>query len=126
MAPAAHLPSHTSPLSTTPLPHWAEQSESLALLQPVGQQPSPPVQAVIALFTHAAAQPLPTTESAVHATLSLHDVGQEPAPAAIAVSHFSPLSSTPLPHTALQSASFVALQPPGQQPSPATHAVTVA
>jgi hypothetical protein len=36
--------SQVSPGSTTLLPHWAEQSESLTALQPVGQQLSPEVQ----------------------------------------------------------------------------------
>ena len=38
------FPSQSSVPSTTPLPHIALQSVSLALVQPAGQQPSP--------FTH--------------------------------------------------------------------------
>lgn len=38
---AGQLPSQVSPLSTVPLPHVAEQSLSLLLVQPAGQQPSP-------------------------------------------------------------------------------------
>ncbi len=41
------LPSQLSPGSSTPLPQLAEQSESVALVQPAGQQPSPWTQALI-------------------------------------------------------------------------------
>ena len=41
--------SQVSPESTTPLPQLAEQSVSLALVQPVGQQPSPETHAVMRL-----------------------------------------------------------------------------
>jgi hypothetical protein len=41
--------SHVSPISTTPLPQLAEQSESVAAPQPVGQHPSPGVQVLMAL-----------------------------------------------------------------------------
>ena len=39
--------SQVSPFSTTPLPHFGEQSESLLALHPEGQQPSPPKQEVM-------------------------------------------------------------------------------
>jgi hypothetical protein len=41
--------SQVSPLSTTPLPHLAAQSVSVLGSQAAGQQPSPDVQAVMAL-----------------------------------------------------------------------------
>jgi hypothetical protein len=44
---AGQLPSHVSPFSTVPLPHVAEQSVSFVLLQPLGQQPSPELHALM-------------------------------------------------------------------------------
>ena len=48
--------SHFSPGSTTLFPHCALQSLSLVASQPLGQQPSPSSQAVIALCRHCAEQ----------------------------------------------------------------------
>lgn len=39
---AGQLPSQVSPGSRTPFPQYGEQSLSLPLVHPVGQQPSPP------------------------------------------------------------------------------------
>ena len=41
--------SQVSPVSTTPLPHVGEQSESTLALHPAGQQPSPATQVVMAV-----------------------------------------------------------------------------
>jgi hypothetical protein len=43
---AGQLPSHISPVSTVPLPQFAEQSVSVTLVHPSAQQPSPPVHEV--------------------------------------------------------------------------------
>ena len=48
--------SQVSPLSTTPLPQLAEQSESSAALHPAGQQPSPPTQVLMVLLLQATLQ----------------------------------------------------------------------
>jgi hypothetical protein len=40
-ARVGQLPSQVSPLSITPFPQLTEQSLSVLLLQPAGQQPSP-------------------------------------------------------------------------------------
>ena len=48
--------SQVSPLSTTPLPHFGAQSESLLALHPAGQQPSPATQVVMAVWVHATLQ----------------------------------------------------------------------
>jgi len=64
---AGQLPSQTSPGSTWPLPHDAEQSLSLLWLQPAGQQPSPPTQALTAAWVQAVVQALPTVASVVQA-----------------------------------------------------------
>ena len=42
--------SQVSPFSTTPLPQFGEQSESLLALHPAGQQPSPETQVVMAVW----------------------------------------------------------------------------
>lgn len=70
--------SQVSPGSVTPLSHWTGQSESLLALQPEGQQPSPPAQAVIVVNTQSASQlaALPWRVSVVHTLLSLQLVGQ--------------------------------------------------
>jgi hypothetical protein len=44
---AGQFPSQVSPVSTVELPHVAEQSLSLLLLHPAGQQPSPVTQVVM-------------------------------------------------------------------------------
>jgi len=99
--------------STTPLPQVELQSESLLLLQPAGQQPSPLWQAVIATLLQTTLQFCgePTIESAVHALPSLQSVGQLP-------SQVSPGWTTPSPQKPLQSESFAVVHPAGQQPSP--------
>jgi hypothetical protein len=113
---AGQLPSHVSPGSTTRLPQLAEQSLSLLLLQPAGQQPSPVVHWVSAWCAHAAlhVDALPVIESCVHGFLSSQSAGQLP-------SQVSPVSTTPLPQDAEQSLSVPELHPAGQQPSPPLH-----
>jgi len=112
------LPSQVSPTSSVPLPQDGEQSLSVPLLQPAGQQPSPEVQAETRTKEHAALQfcRLPVTESLVHAFPSLQLVGQLP-------SHVSPDSTVLFPQDAEQSPSLVLLHPAGQQPSPAAQLV---
>jgi hypothetical protein len=49
-SPGAVPPSsHSSPISTTPLPHTGAQSLSVLALAPGGQQPSPSIAWVIAV-----------------------------------------------------------------------------
>ena len=112
------FPSHVSPESTMPSPQLGEQSLSVRVVQPGGQQPSPPVQAVMAAKAQAALQvdALPTSVSSVQALPSLQLSGQ-------LSSHASPRSTTPSPHVSEQSSSFGAVQPEGQQPSPFAQAV---
>lgn len=109
---AGHAPSQISWASTTPLPQDAEQSSSVVLLHPAGQQPSPAAQPVRAACVQAALHDslAPVIESTVQAMPSSQDVGQSP-------SQVSPASRTPLPHDAEQSSSEDALQPAGQHPS---------
>ena len=114
--------SQVSPDSTTPLPQVGGQSESalvVLVLHPVGQQPSPALQAVMAVWVQAAVQLalLPVSPSTVQALPSLQEarVGQEEGR-----SQVSPDSTTPLPHLGVQSESLFALHPAGQQPSPET------
>src|SRR5438046_1794175 len=61
-------------------PQLTLQSLSFAALQPLGQQPSPLLQEVIAVCVHCALQllALPVRVSLVHALLSLQLVGQLP------------------------------------------------
>jgi hypothetical protein len=103
--------SQVSPPSTTPLPQLAEQSESLAELHPTGQQPSPGVQAVIAVEEHVTLQVTgpPVIWSEVHALPSLQLVAQE-----AAGSHVSPLSTRPLPQTGWTPPPL----PPAARPAP--------
>ena len=72
------------------LSHDAEQSSSLALVHPSGQQPSLSAQLPIAVELQVTLQPVPVSMSAVHELPSLHIVGHEPGPLAIAVSQVSP------------------------------------
>jgi hypothetical protein len=62
--PAVIARSQLSLSPTTPSPQMAAQSESVAIVQPVGQQPSPSAQAVIGIATqwalHVAAVPCRT------------------------------------------------------------------
>ena len=48
--------SQVSPASRTPLPQLTEQSVSVVLSQPVGQQPSPDVQELMELLLQATLQ----------------------------------------------------------------------
>ena len=50
--PAGIVVSHASPASTTPFPQVAVQSESVVMVAPAGQQPSPFAGAVIAVDVH--------------------------------------------------------------------------
>jgi hypothetical protein len=104
--------------SFTPFPQRAGQSESLLLLHPEGQQPSPELHAVTGACVHTTSQlpAFPVLTSVVHALPSLQLAGQLP-------SQISPGSTTPFPHVAPQSLSVLALQPDGQQPSPGEQAV---
>jgi hypothetical protein len=115
---AGQLPSHVSPGSTTALPQTAGQSLSLLRLQPDGQQPSPPVQAVMLECPHVRlhAPALPDVVSVVQLLPSLQLAGQLP-------SQVSPVSTAPLPHVTAHSLSLLLLQPGAQQPSPVTHVV---
>src|SRR6266567_8131289 len=117
---SAVLPSsHSSPGSTTPLPHSAVQSSSVLALAPRGQQPSPSCAAVMGACVQWASQlPPPTRVSVVHVSPSSQLVGQAPAPERMPVSHVSPGSTTPLPQLAAQSLSLPEVAPGGQQPSP--------
>jgi hypothetical protein len=112
--------SQVSPVSTAPLPHFGEQSESVLALHPAGQQPSPETQVLIVVWLQATLQLalLPVIRSMVQALLSLQEVGQEDFG-----SQVSPFSTTPLPQVGEQSESLLALHPAGQQPSPATQVV---
>lgn len=107
--------SQVSPVSTTLLPQLAEQSVSVLESQPVGQQPSPGVQAVMVLWLQLALQfvALPVSESVVQALPSLQVVGH-----VSGGSQVSLVSTTPLPQVAEQSVSVAELQLGGQQPSP--------
>jgi hypothetical protein len=71
------LPSHFSPLSTTPFPHTGLQSVSVFAFAPVGQHMSPPIALVIITFMHIAVHLAadPTSMSFVHGSLSSQDVG---------------------------------------------------
>ena len=125
-APEVMPVSQVSPDSTTPLPQTAVQSESVAMVAPGGQQPSPPTGAVMAVVVHVALQvPPPISMSVVQTLPSSHAVGQAPLiPAAIAVSHASPVETTPSPQAAEQSGSVASVAPGGQHMSPAAVIVT--
>jgi len=99
---AGQLPSQVSPCSTIVFPQVGPQSLSTADVHPVGQQPSPDVQAVTGTLAHCALQllALPVSVSAVQALESSHEVGQLP-------SQVSPASTTPLLQVAEQSSSDV-------------------
>jgi hypothetical protein len=85
---AGQLPSHVSFTSTTPFPHDTEQSRSVTGVQPSAQHPSPSLHSTIGSNSHAE---LHVARSDVHATPSVHIVGQFP-------SHASSRSMTPSPH----------------------------
>jgi hypothetical protein len=94
------LSSQVSRGSTKLFPHVDEQSLSIEKLQPLGQQPSPPIHALTSSFTHCALQAAddPSSVLRVHAMPSSQIVGHAPGmPAAIMRSQVSPVSITPLP-----------------------------
>lgn len=72
--------SQVSPLSSSPSPHFGEQSLSISFVQSFGQQPSPPVHIVMELITHCASH-LAAEPLRVASTQALgpeHWVGQLP------------------------------------------------
>jgi hypothetical protein len=89
--------SQVSPASTLPLPQLAEQSPSVVLSQPAGQQPSPLLQAVMGLWLHVTLQvaALPVSASTVQEFPSSQAVGQLKGG-----SQVSPVSTVLLPQTA--------------------------
>src|SRR5690606_2232839 len=111
--PEAMPLSQASPASSTPSPQLAEQSSSLAVVQPSAQQPSPSAQAEIEVTSQVASQVAvePTRTLGLHASVAVQLVGQ------LAPSQASPGSRTLLPQVAVQSSSFVASAPSGQQVS---------
>ena len=114
------LPSHSSPISTTPFPQAGVQLLSLLALQLVGQQPSPDTQVVwVPSSTQAAvhADAMPTSFLRMQPDQG-QVVGQ-----LVGGSQLSPDSTTPLPQLGVQSLSLLALQPDGQQLSPPTQVV---
>jgi hypothetical protein len=122
-APEVMPMSQSSPLSTAPLPQLTEQSLSLLLVQPDGQQPSPSLHCWICVFLHWALQlPGLSRSSWVQLSLSSQEVGHAPGlPATMPLSQASPASSAPLPQLAEQSLSLLLVQPEGQQLSPSLH-----
>jgi hypothetical protein len=111
------LPSHSSPVSTTPFPQRTAQSPSLVVLQPAGQHASFGMQAVVvAPFTQRASQvdALPVSVRCWQPTAG-QAAGQLP-------SHISPGSTTLLPQRGGQSESLTLVQAAGQQASPFMHA----
>jgi hypothetical protein len=125
-SPSSHVTGHdatgsqVSPGSTRPSPQRAMHSPSVALVHPLGQQPSPERHVVIAAFVHVALQvaALPASMSAVQAFPSLQLVGHDDGG-----SQVSPGSTVPSPQLAEQSMSPGRAQPAGQQPSPPRHVV---
>jgi hypothetical protein len=119
--PAAIAMSQVSSLATFPSPQLAEQSGSLAAVQPAGQQPSlVGLQATMGFDTQAALQALAEPVSAVCSQADGEGgqlVGQAPGPTA-ALSHASPGSTTPSPQRGAQSVSVAAVPPSGQHLSP--------
>jgi hypothetical protein len=97
--PVAIAVSQVSPVSTMLLPHITEQSESVADVAPVGQQPSPGAAAVMLPCTQCVSQLVPATVSVVHAMPSSQLVGHAPVPVVIAVSHISAPVTAPSPHS---------------------------
>jgi hypothetical protein len=120
-AALGQFPSHFSPRSTVPLPHFGWQSLSLFAFAPFGQQPSPLNGLPIAISVHKLLQlfTLPVNRSIVQALLSLQAVGQ--GSTVLWGSHNSPKSMTPSPQLAEQSASFAREHVDGQHPSPDLH-----
>jgi hypothetical protein len=95
-------PSHRSPASRTPFPHFGWQSLSLFALAPGGQQPSPFVKLTIRVCEHTRLQLWadPTPPSSVQGFPSSQVRSHRP-------SQVSPSSITPLPHTGWQSLSLL-------------------
>ena len=126
--PAAIATSQVSPLPgwTTPSPQVAEQSGSVAAVQPPAQQPSRVGEhVVICVISQRAVQVAASPTSALTRQADGgrgQVLGHAPAPVA-ALSHDSPISTTPLPHEGWQSPSVRWVAPAGQQPSPETSAV---
>jgi hypothetical protein len=106
--------SQVSPAEITPSPHLGEQSLSLPMLQPAGQQPSSFAQAVIGSWVQATLQvaAVPVMMSLVHATPSSQLVGH-----VLGRSQVSGNVTTPSPHATRQSLSLLMLQSAGQQRS---------
>ncbi len=117
------LPSQVSGDVTTPSPQRGAQSASLPMLHvpPVGQQPSPTVQAVIGCDEHTRLQAaaLPMLVLVVQGSESVQLGHGMPGG-----SQVSAPSIRPLPHPA-QSLSVAAVQFMAQQPSPPTHSLMV-
>jgi hypothetical protein len=107
--------SQVSPVSTTPLPQVAEQSESFAAVHVAAQQPSPPTQVVMGRALHATlhAWALPVSWSSVQALPSSQLVGHE-----VAGSQVSPASTMPLPQTAASAPPVGEVPPPPMAPPP--------
>jgi hypothetical protein len=114
-------PSQVSPASTTPLPQRGGQSLSRVESAPSGQQPSPPVGAVIGSWVHTALQlaALPLSSSRVQASLSAQAASSAGQGVLDFGSQLSPrsLSITPSPQLVEQSASVDGAHALGQQPS---------
>jgi hypothetical protein len=81
--PAVMARSHVSPPDTTASPQTTGQSESVAVVQPDGQQPSPPRQPVMGVATQLALQEAgdPRSATIVQDPVSGQPVGQESAAA---------------------------------------------
>ena len=116
--PAGQFPSQVSPASTMPLLQAGEQSSSLRLLQPVAQQLSPEMQALMVIFEHWAVQfaAEPVKVSTVHAFWSSQWEGQSSA-SLPSPSQVSGASTTSFPQDAEQSLSVTEVQELGQQSS---------
>jgi hypothetical protein len=115
--PAAMAVSHVSPAWMTPSPQLAEQSGSVDLVAPDGQQPSARPISVIGGCAQEAVQALPLGLSLVQATRSSQlGGGQAPwSPARMATSQVSPGSTRPLPQRGL-----VVVPASGVEPVPAS------
>ncbi|MBC8131492.1 MAG: hypothetical protein H7X95_00815 [Deltaproteobacteria bacterium] len=119
--------SHVSLACTWPSPQEGAQSLSVWPSHPVGQQRSPPPQAVIGTCEHARVQlsALPRVKSWVHGSASAQEAEQAPGcPAVMPRSQVSVSSTMPFPQRGAQSLSLTALQLGPQQRSPFTQEVT--
>jgi hypothetical protein len=109
-------PSHSSPGSSTPLPHTGMQLLSFTALQAVGQQASSFTQLPCVPDVWHCAWHVPPFAS----ERSVQPICGQVAGHDVSGSHVSPMSTMPLPHVAGQSTSRLAgdvLHPGGQQPS---------